>query len=133
MEIDKIRYLTVIEAITLHILLMQSWQEVRFGVDRKDLLESALARPQQSSAYENSDLIRQAATRCFGLIKNHPWLGGNKRTASFLMETFLEMNDLLLIAENKELVELVLAIEADLSNVDEIENWLRKKVINKNE
>jgi death on curing protein len=133
LEIDKIRYLTVIEAITLHILLMQSWQEVRFGVDRKDLLESALARPQQSSAYENSDLIRQAATMCFGLIKNHPWLGGNKRTASFLMETFLEMNDLELIAENKEIVELVLAIEADLANVDEIENWLRKKVINKNE
>ena len=59
-------------AITLHILLMRRWREVRFGVDRRDLLESALARPQQAARYENADLARQAATLCFGLVKNHP-------------------------------------------------------------
>ncbi len=121
-------YLTVIEAITLHILLMQKWEEVRFGVDRKDLLESALARPQQAFAYEDADIIRQTATLCFGLVKNHPWLGGNKRTATFLMETFLEMNEFELIAENSEIIEMVLAVESDIWKVDEIENWLKEKV-----
>ncbi|MEK7724072.1 MAG: type II toxin-antitoxin system death-on-curing family toxin [Acidobacteriota bacterium] len=128
MAIEKTFYLTVTEAITLHILLMQKWQEVRFGVDRKDLLESALARPQQSFAYENGDIIRQASTLCFGLVKNHPWLGGNKRTATFLMETFLEMNGFELIAENAEIVEMVLAVESDKWKVDELENWLKDRV-----
>ena len=128
MATKEIFYLTVTEAITLHILLMQRWQEVRFGVDRKDLLESALARPQQAFAYENASLIRQAATLCFGLIKNHPWLGGNKRTASFLMETFLEMNDFEIFVDDDEIVEMVLAVESDAWKIEEIEDWLRKRV-----
>jgi prophage maintenance system killer protein len=45
--------------------------ETRFGVDHRSLIESALARPQQAAAYENANLIRQAATLYFGLIKNH--------------------------------------------------------------
>jgi death on curing protein len=63
--------------------------ETRFGVDHRSLIESALARPQQAAAYENANLIRQAATLYFGLIKNHPWLGGNKRTATALLMIFL--------------------------------------------
>jgi hypothetical protein len=39
---DEIFYLSVEEAITLHVLLMRELQEARFGVDRRDLLESAL-------------------------------------------------------------------------------------------
>ena len=47
-----------------------------FGVFSRHLIESALARPQQAAVWENADLARQAATLCFGLIKNHPWIGG---------------------------------------------------------
>jgi death on curing protein len=125
---DETVYLSVVEAITLHILLMHEWNEVRFGVDRKDLLESSLSRPKQAANYENADIIRQSATLCFGLVKNHPWLGGNKRTATFLMETFLEINGFELIADDSEIVEMVLAVEADTWKVDEIENWLRNRV-----
>ena len=129
MATEETSYLDVKDAITLHILLMRRWREVRFGVDRRDLLESALARPRQTANYENADLIRQAATLCFGLIKNHPWLGGNKRTASFLMETFLGMNGVeLLLATDAEIVAMVLAVEANAWKVDEIESWLRKRV-----
>ena len=107
---------------------MRRWREVRFGVDRRDLLESALARPQQAARYENADLTRQAATLCFGLVKNHPWLGGNKRTATFLMETFLGMNGLELLADDAEIVSMVLDVEADFWKVDEIASWLRERV-----
>lgn len=126
--IEETSYLSVEEAITIHVLLMRSWRESRFGVDRKELLESALNRPKQAAIYENAELIRQAATLCFGLIKNHPWLGGNKRTASFLMETFLETNEHELIAADEEIIEMVLAVESDLWKVDEIENWLRQNI-----
>ena len=72
-----------------HLDLMRDWNENRCGVDHRSLVESALARPRQAAAYENADIIRQAATLCFGLIKNHLWLGGNKRTATHITEAFL--------------------------------------------
>jgi death-on-curing protein len=73
-------------------------------------------------------LIRQAASLCFGLVKNHPWIGGNKRTATYLMETFLEMNGFDVTATNDEIIEMVLVVESDAWKVEEIENWLREKV-----
>jgi death-on-curing protein len=106
---------------------MRQWREVRLGIDRKDLLESALNRPKQAANFENADLFNQAATLCFGLIKNHPWLGGNKRTATYLMEIFLEMNDLELVANDEEIYQMVLLVESDTWKTDEIEDWLREK------
>ena len=108
---------------------MKIWDETRYGVKSRDLIESALARPKHSAVYENADIIRQAATLCFGLIKNHPWTGGNKRTASFVMEEFLYRNGFELTATSKDLYEMVLAVESDDWKVDEIENWLHEKII----
>ena len=112
---------------------MREWGERYFGVDRRDLLESALNRPKQAKNFEDADIHRQAATLCFGLVKNHPWIGGNKRTATFLMETFLEMNDLQLVATDEEVFEMALEVESDAWKVEEIENWLRNKVENLND
>lgn len=128
MAIERILYISVQEAIKLHVLLMREWRENRFGIDHKDLLESALNRPKQTANFENADLIRQAATLCFGLVRNHPRLGGNKRTATFLMEIFLERNDFKLTATDEEIYEMVLKVESDVCKADEIENWLRGKV-----
>ncbi len=107
---------------------MKLWGETRFGVESRDLIESALARPKHAAIYENADLTRQAATLVFGLIKNHPWTGGNKRTASFLMEEFLFRNGFELTATSKDLYEMTLAVESDAWKVDEIENWLRGRI-----
>ena len=128
MVTDEPFYIDYVEAVDLHFTLMKLWGENRFGVDSRDLIESALARPQHAAIYENADLIRQAATLVFGLIKSHPWTGGNKRTASFLMEEFLFRNNLDLTATSKDLYEMSLLVESDSWKVDEIENWLRKRV-----
>lgn len=128
MAIEDVVYLEYEEAVWLHFRLMWEWKEIRFGVDRRELLESALARPKQAAFYENADLVRQAATLCFGLIKNHPWQGGNKRTATFLMRIFLRRNGFQLKYKISEVIEMVLAVESDAWKVDEIENWLRTKV-----
>jgi death on curing protein len=124
----KVSYILIEEAIVIHINLMRRWREVYFGIERKDLLESALNRPRQAANFENADLIRQAATLCFGLVKNHPWRGGNKRTASFLMEIFLRTNGFQLAATDDEIYKMVLMIESDVWKTDEIESWLREKV-----
>lgn len=101
----------------------------RFGVFDRDLIESALARPKQAAVYESANLIRQAATLCFGLIKNHPWAGGNKRTATALVQVFLKRNGYKLAAKVDETVDMALAVEADIYKVDDIESWLLEHVI----
>ncbi len=122
-------YIELEDAIWLHFDLMRSWREVRCGLDHRGLLESALARPKHAAVYENVDIVAQAATLCFGLIKNHPWLGGNKRTATHIMEAFLEINGYLIEYRNEEMLELVLAVESDRWKVDEIDAWLRSRVV----
>lgn len=72
MATEKTIYLEFDEAVWLHFELMRAWQETHIGIDRRDLVESALARPQQEFYYTNADIVRQAATLCFGLVKNHP-------------------------------------------------------------
>lgn len=124
----EIFYLEYIDAVDLHFALMKIWGEIRFGVENRDLIESALARPKHAAVYENANIIRQASTLVFGIIKNHPWTGGNKRTASFLMDEFLFRNGFELTATSKDLYEMSLAVESDRWNVDEIENWLRPLV-----
>lgn len=127
MAIEDFHYLTFLEAVLIHFEVMRFFGETRYGVADRALIESALARPQQAAAYENASLYRQAATLCFGLIKNHPWIGGNKRTATAITEAFLFRNGWLVAYSQAEIVELVLAIESDIYSVDEIESWYRQR------
>ncbi|MGH9848033.1 MAG: type II toxin-antitoxin system death-on-curing family toxin [Blastocatellia bacterium] len=112
MEIEEVSYFSFLDALLIHFET-----------------ESALARPKHAAVYEQADIIRQAATLCFGLIKNHPWFGGNKRTATAITEEFLSRNGYELLTSLAEIIELSLAIESDQFRVDEIENWLRQRTI----
>ena len=126
MAIEDFRYLTLTEAVKFHILLMRKIGETRIGVFDKNLVDSALARPKHAAEYESADIYRQSATLCFGLIKNHPWQGGNKRTATFLTNLFLKRNGYKISTSTSDLVELCLKIEADVWEIDEIEDWFRR-------
>jgi death on curing protein len=101
--------------------------ETHFGVFDRTLVESALARPRHAATFEGADLIRQATTLCFGLIKNHPWLGSNKRTATILVDRFLHLNGMELRTTVNDTVELALAIEADRWDLDAITAWYRQR------
>ncbi len=125
METNDVVYIDFEEALWLHFELMWSWDEIHIGVDRRDLIESGLARPKQTAYYEEADIVRQAASLCFGFIKNHPWRGGNKRTATYLMRFFLLRNGFEVEYDVDDMIEMVLAVESDKWKVDEIENWLR--------
>jgi death-on-curing family protein len=92
LAIDEVRYLTYLDALFIHFELMLLMGEPRRGVFDRSLVEFALVRTQQAAAYENADLIRQAATLYYGLIKNHPWLGGNKRPVIAIVNEFLKRN-----------------------------------------
>ena len=126
MATDEVVYLTFTEAALAHIELMRHLGETRYGVFDRALVESALARPRHAAIYENADIQTQAATLLLGLVKNHPWVGGNKRTATALVELFLNRNGFELAAATAELVELVIAVESGEWPADAIDLWLRR-------
>ncbi len=128
MATEEILYIEYPEAVALHFEIMFAFGETRIGVAEPTLVESALARPKHAVAYEDADVIRQASTLLFGLIKNHPWHGGNKRTATALTDSFLYRNGYKLQDTLLELIELSLNVESDVWKIDEIEVWLRERV-----
>lgn len=101
------------------------------GVRDENLLESALARPQQLYAYGDSppDLADLAATLAYGLARNHPFVDGNKRTAAVACETFIELNDGLLKAEDVDLFPRFLALAEGKLSLEEFANWLRSHIL----
>src|SRR5207253_8683170 len=103
--------------------------ETHYGVFSRELVASALGRPQHAAAYDKADLIQQAATLLFGLIKNHPWVGGNKRTATALTQLFLKRNGYRIVAARMDVLELVFAVESDRWQTTEIESWLRSRMV----
>jgi len=82
------------------------------GVRDEGMLESALNRPLQKTAYGDPDLCELAAAYLFGIAKNHPFVDGNKRTALAAADMFLYFNGLELVAEDDDLIQLVLMIAA---------------------
>ena len=129
MATEKVVYVSYVEAVLVHIELMRYLGETNYGVFSRALIESALARPQQAAVYAQADLLAQAATLLYGLIKNHPWIGGNKRTATALTQRFLRRNGYRIHASVADVLELVLSVEADEWQPDQIEEWLCTRVI----
>ena len=62
MATDEIKYVSFQEAVRIHFGLMMRLGENRRGIDSRDLIESALARPKHSAIYEDADLIWQAVS-----------------------------------------------------------------------
>jgi death on curing protein len=62
------------------------------GVRDQGLLESALAWPQNLLVYESSTVFELAASYAFGIVKNHPFVDGNKRSGFMAAVLFLELN-----------------------------------------
>lgn len=100
------------------------------GVRDEGLLESALARPQQTFAYSEPtpDMATLAASLAYGLARNHPFVDGNKRTAAVACETFIELNRLHLDATDVELFPQFLALAEGLLAAEEFADWLRLRI-----
>jgi death-on-curing protein len=97
------------------------------GARDENLLESALARPQQLHAYGDPppDLADLAASLAYGLARNHPFADGNKRTAYVVCRTFLALNGAELVASPEEKYLSVLALAEGKLELEEFAAWLR--------
>lgn len=88
------------------------------GVRDESLLQSALARPLNHIAYASSDIIELAAKYTAGIIHNHPFVDGNKRTGFVIGVLFLELNGYRFTASEEAAAQLMLELAAGA--VDEI-------------
>jgi death on curing protein len=96
------------------------------GVRDENVLESALARPQQHWHYTPSaDLASLAASYAFGLVRNHPYRDGNKRVGFLALVTFLGINELNFDATEAEVVEHILTLADGSLHENHLAEWIR--------
>ena len=96
------------------------------GVRDENLLESALARPKHVAAYEDASLFLLAATYAHGIVKNHPFIDGNKRTGFLAAAIFLEANGCRFAADEHDAVVQTLALAAGETTREDFAEWLKK-------
>lgn len=96
------------------------------GIRDEGLLDSALARPLNRFADEEErDLCRLAAAYAHGVVKNHPFVDGNKRAAFTAAVVFLMLNGLVLTADPPMATVAMLDLAAREMTEAEFAAWLR--------
>lgn len=100
------------------------------GLRDEGLLSSALARPQNLFAYSkpSPDLAALAAAYAFGIVRNHPFLDGNKRTGLIAARTFLLLNGVDLKASQDEKVLILLQLAEGVLTQEELADWIRNRI-----
>ena len=100
------------------------------GEGLRDLgaLESAMAKPENLAAYGQPDAAALAAAYAFGIVRNHPFVDGNKRTAAVVSEAFLILNEQTLVATDAEVVVAFVALAAGEMTEEEMADWFRQRL-----
>lgn len=88
------------------------------------LLLSALAKPQNRFAYGSNSLPAMAASYATGVVLNHPFLDGNKRTGFMMAATFLEINGCQLTATEESVVQQTVALASGTLSESGYADWL---------
>jgi len=96
------------------------------GLRDRGLLESALGRPKNPFAYDAPDLFALAAAYAHGIVKNHPFVDGNKRVAFVLARVFLGMHGVTFNPPDAEAVVMVEGLAGSAITQAEFAGWLRK-------
>ena len=96
------------------------------GIRDEGLLDSALSNPFQLFGGEElyPSIQAKAAQLCFGLVRNHPMLDGNKRLGAHVMLVFLALNGYELSYTQQELSNTILSLASGEIGVKAIMQWI---------
>ena len=96
------------------------------GLRDEGMLDSALNTPFQNFAWKDvyPSLQQKAARLCFGLVKNHPFVDGNKRIGAHVMLVFLALNGIELQHMQIELSEVILQLAAGTLQSTDLLDWI---------
>ena len=113
------------QVLALHSALIREFGGID-GIRDEGLLESALAAPFQTFGGEPvyPSLQAKAAQLGFGLIRNHPFVDGNKRIGAHTMLVFLAVNGIELRYEQQELIDIVLSVAAGQIDRQGLLQWI---------
>ena len=100
------------------------------GVRDEGLLDSAVNTPFQT--FSGQDLyptvLDKAVRLCFGLIRNHPFIDGNKRIGTHAMLVFLNLNSITLSYEDDELISTILSVASGEMDADGLLKWIQQHI-----
>ena len=96
------------------------------GLRDEGILDSALSAPFQTFGGEDvyPSLQQKAARLCFGLVKNHPFVDGNKRIGAHVMLVFLALNGVELQHSQAELSDVILQLAAGEIDAEHLLRWI---------
>lgn len=118
------------QVLSLHSELITEFGGVD-GIRDEAMLDSALNTPFQT--FEGVDLypgvIEKAARIGYGLVKNHPFVDGNKRIGTHIMLVFLSLNNILLEYEDDDLIDVVLSIASGDMDDAKLREWIEDHIV----
>jgi death on curing protein len=119
------RYLSLGEVVDLHRHLLEVTGGAP-GIRDLGALDSAIAQPKATFGGVDlyPTLVEKAAALCFSLVRNHPFIDGNKRVGHAAMETFLVLNGAEIDAPVDDQERLMLDLAAGQIDRTQLTNWL---------
>lgn len=97
------------------------------GIRDRTLLESALAKPRNLFVYQNPEIPELAASYTAGIVQNHPFVDGNKRTGFLAGAAFLELNGYRLTATEPEATRVIMGLAAGDISESQLAAWYQQK------
>jgi len=120
-------YLNINQVLAIHSEVIEQAGGSR-GIRDIGLLDSAVARPQATFGGKDlySDIFSKAACLGHSLIRNHPFVDGNKRTGYMSMRLFLNINGYDIKAPEDEKYKFVIEIAKKERDEKSMAEWLKK-------
>ena len=124
----KPRFLDLAEVLEIHADQIERYGGPA-GIRDISLLQSAMAMPETGFAgtYAHGSHFEMAAAYLFHIVRNHPFVDGNKRTALGAALVFLHLNEIVIEAGADELVSMVEAVLAGEFDKVRVATWLKDK------
>ena len=124
------KFFTLNEIIDFHQELIAEYGGMN-GIRDMNLLRSAIFMPQSGSfgRYFHEDIYEMAAAYLFHMIKNHPFVDGNKRIGFFTAMVFLEINGVEIFASEEECYQTVIAVANGDIGKHAIAEFFRKNAL----
>ena len=130
MQSNLVKFLSLDEVLEIHDKLIIHFGGAQ-GTRDMGLLESALYRP-QSGYY--SDIVEMAAAMFESLIKNHPFVDGNKRVAFFATDVFLRLNGYKFKVEGKQAHQFLIKLfETNQCDLEHLKPWISQSIATVNQ
>ena len=126
MPSNSIQFLSLDEVVEIHTVLIERFGGPK-GIRDLGLLESALFRPQ--TGYYDS-LAEMAAAMFESLIKNHPFVDGNKRVAFFATDVFLRVNGYKFQVESIKAHAFLMGLfDTDTCDLEHLLPWVSESIV----